>query len=629
MPEEADIIEGQIIAATPVYKLSADDTAIASLQIEIPMPASFGADSELVVLQHVGDTWSRVSGIHDDSNPMSVICDVSALPVHVMAAQVVPGTGDAALFKEATAALSQTLHTHCNVGFLCFSKCVERTARFTVVLECCPQKTLDARRQAWTLQGFKEQSRENMAESRPEAFSIKSLEEFHILFCDKNNLLRADLHRRVLSFHRKRLNVLTFEIDLKGRTVQFMNCRLVVSKRVDTDNAKQGDKQRLTYFDVNLVVNPVDAGWSKSTETVRMSQNPRNTSSARSVRGLEQSQMRNVKTARQRDLSSKSMADAGTSGSVVGIERSPKPMEARALNVKPAMDGLARLQATVERALNNVDPVPDIEIVVTPPEEQEAPEEKSRDPDMKYLSNNSNAVLLDDALLDDLVEAFGASWYKAFVLMGLPFMEIDTALLTSKNVNVTKRQMFRTWRNVNQSRDDLGVPLLMGALFKGGFRNVAARLQTAVKSWFEENKSSEVPFKYWVIEAYKNSDLLVPPDYPKPMSDPNLVLMSDELPLSRNLARALAIPDDVAEDIINSKHLLIDEIRVMKMLTCFRDRQARSIDALEALLEALLSLRCESMYKYAIMCAKAWVKRTATRKDDPFRSQVDTLMQKC
>ncbi|XP_052287050.1 uncharacterized protein LOC127882448 [Dreissena polymorpha] len=35
MPEEADIIEGQIIAATPVYKLSADDTAIASLQIEV------------------------------------------------------------------------------------------------------------------------------------------------------------------------------------------------------------------------------------------------------------------------------------------------------------------------------------------------------------------------------------------------------------------------------------------------------------------------------------------------------------------------------------------------------------------------------------------------------------------
>ncbi|KAH3828203.1 hypothetical protein DPMN_130155 [Dreissena polymorpha] len=32
-------------------------------------------------------------------------------------------------------------------------------------------------------------------------------------------------------------------------------------------------------------------------------------------------------------------------------------------------------------------------------------------------------------------------------------------------------------------------------------------------------------------------------DYPKPMSDPNLVLMSDELPLSRNLARALALPD--------------------------------------------------------------------------------------
>lgn len=47
-----------------------------------------------------------------------------------MAAQVVPGTGDAALFKEAAAALFQTLHTHCNVGFLCFSKCVERTARY-------------------------------------------------------------------------------------------------------------------------------------------------------------------------------------------------------------------------------------------------------------------------------------------------------------------------------------------------------------------------------------------------------------------------------------------------------------------------------------------------------------------
>lgn len=49
------------------------------------------------------------------------------------------------------------------------------------------------------------------------------------------------------------------------------------------------------------------------------------------------------------------------------------------------------------------------------------------------------------------------------------------------------------------------------------------------------------------------------------MSDSYLVLMSDELPPRRELARALQITDPASDDIIKNPAYLIDGIKVMKV----------------------------------------------------------------
>jgi hypothetical protein len=64
---------------------------------------------------------------------------------------------------------------------------------------------------------------------------------------------------------------------------------------------------------------------------------------------------------------------------------------------------------------------------------------------------------------------------------------------------------------------------------------------------------------------YQNRSTALFVDYPKPMSDSYLVLMSDELPPRRELARALQITDSASYDIIENPAYLIDGIKVMKV----------------------------------------------------------------
>lgn len=54
-------------------------------------------------------------------------------------------------------------------------------------------------------------------------------------------------------------------------------------------------------------------------------------------------------------------------------------------------------------------------------------------------------------------------------------------------------------------------------------------------------------------------------DYPKPMSDSYLVLMSDELPPTRDLASALFIAESASDGILNNPYYVLDGIKIMKV----------------------------------------------------------------
>ncbi|XP_052779727.1 uncharacterized protein LOC128216991 isoform X2 [Mya arenaria] len=527
MSEEEDISAELILASTPFYFINADHRTKKRLEVELPVPVVSDGTEKLVVLKKTGDTWSPVHKQLGDPDVHSVKCAPEGLPACLVVAVTRSTDGEEnhdSVAMEIQEAYRSAVDPAVVVCFLCMSRRVGTYCRFSVVLECCTIKTRDQRMRYWTAEGYSEHTGDTKDEEKMFVMKVRSTQAFTIIFHD-NPIARKDPRTFCLEFHTKRQNVIQFDVELKGKSVQYMNGRLYIyDKNTDADRDKPIGDNPLTHFEINLVLNHVEAELSNVIQ--------RSTDSSRASKSLTS------------DTSQPSTRSASAK-----------------YKSKTPIDGLSRLQATLNRAMNNIDP-----IETTPEPLPPVDSETVADPDYKFLNNNENAVFLDDELLDWLVSNFGVTWYKALVLMGVPFSEIEDALTSSSNISVTKRQLIRKWRDGTQSRADVGVPLLLGALFKGGHRSLATNVQLNLRNWYGEHNEGDHPLYDWLTNAYQNSDLFVPSDYPKPMSDQYLVLMSDELPLSRDLTRVLSLPDKESDDVINAEFLLHDGIRLMKVM---------------------------------------------------------------
>lgn len=611
LPEDADISEGDILASTPFFDVNATSTPAEDITIELPKPSVSGVDGQITVLAKSGDEWN-VMDIQSDRKENTVTFAERNLPVFATVLLVKPGTDSMKLAREMNETLKHVVEVEYKVCFLCFAKRQADTKLFTVLVECCEYKYLDQRRRWWSSQGFQIQKwKDPMAR-----ITSRSKQAFRLMFYE-SRITRKDPKSVDIQFHCKRDNFVQFTVELKGKTVKFINGRLfvyVVTPSETTDE-RVLEREPVTWFDVSLVLNQMeigqgscDSGDTRSVSTISVKS--LNLSSLDSTSQTTSSSSRS--RSYDRTSSTFSSSTDKMSSSVAGSSRS-SDTETGDFQT----DGLKKIQASLARAIKNIDP-----IAITDSTSVEAAPLM-----VEQKADYTNSMFLDDTLLDFLTEELAEDWYKIFVLMGIPFDDIEYALMHSADTTTAKKQLFRKWRDDHKEDEDLGLPLLLAALFKGGCRNVAAQVQIKLRDWYENWKGKDVIFQEWVTKAYQNSDLLVPSDYPKPMSDSYLVLMSDDLPLSPEVARALMVGDSVMADIQQNEAYLNDKIRVMKLLTLFRDKSSRGVDALETLIKRLEELGLEKLRNYVVMCAKAWLKRTATRKDDPLRYQVDSLLK--
>ncbi|XP_045164905.2 uncharacterized protein LOC123528900 [Mercenaria mercenaria] len=606
LPEDVDIKEDTILASTPFYKINADQKVEKDITIELPKPTCYDVDGQCIVLAKSGPQWGIVD-MQADEKRNTVSFTEHQLPVISTVAVIKPESSAETLAHEINETLKLVSNIKYRVCFLCLTKRVENARKFTVVVECCEVKVLDARRRYWKGQGYKEQQEKDLLAQ----IGVQSKQAFKLVFYD-SAILRKDPRFVDLEFHRKRDNIVRFTVELKGKTIQFINGRLYVyAAQAGSDNkAEVVGKEPLASVDINLVLNQIEIGISSSDSGSDIRSD--STRSVKSLNVSSQSDDRPISRAAERRHS------ARASGARPGSRSGSRDAQMKQSEPDSQIDALKKVQASLARAMKNIDPVPEEEI---PPVET-----TEKETEMPSPENDTSDEFLGDILLDTLIEELSDDWYKIYVLSGMAFSEIEEAILQTKQTTLVKKQLFRRWRNLHQNREDIGLPFLLGALYKGGCRNIATTVQIKLKTWY--SKSVESDFQKWVAKAYSDSDLFVPSDYPKPMSDSYLVLMSDELPPTRDLARALHITDTASDDILENPDYLLDGIKVMKLLTLFRDRTPRSIDALEKLIACIGDLGFDKLRNYAIKCSKAWLKRTATRKDDPFRYQVDALLSK-
>ncbi|XP_033745918.1 uncharacterized protein LOC117331342 isoform X2 [Pecten maximus] len=146
---------------------------------------------------------------------------------------------------------------------------------------------------------------------------------------------------------------------------------------------------------------------------------------------------------------------------------------------------------------------------------------------VKYQgAKGSEKIFTNDEFLYTVVKELDDEWYKIVVMMGWNFPDVEKELLEPNGTQQDKIMHFlKQWQENSRTHDDLGLPNLLTALAKGGRRDLCTVVSLLMKEWFDQQSNQKSNFWKWVQKAFKDSDLINPGDYPKPMSDQFLLFL--------------------------------------------------------------------------------------------------------
>ncbi|KAK3580166.1 hypothetical protein CHS0354_030281 [Potamilus streckersoni] len=238
-----------------------------------------------------------------------------------------------------------------------------------------------------------------------------------------------------------------------------------------------------------------------------------------------------------------------------------------------------------------------------------------------------SSEFLNDNYMKELMSQVEDDWFPVIILMGISFTEVEQVLTTQGDLWDSLISMILSWRNKSKAQEHLGVPVIVSALAKGGAFALSRTFCGDLKKWHDKQENHDDDFCKWLKKAYADCNLLNPGDYPCPMSDSYLAIVSTQLEPSFEMAQALHLTKEEHSLVFEDQAYISNRLKAMKLLVMFRMKSPSLIKGLEDLIQALEVLKKPRPKKWAMMCARAWVKRTADPKD-PFRTQVDELMKK-
>lgn len=257
---------------------------------------------------------------------------------YIVAMFVKPDVRLSALKAETEAVLHASVDTEYQICLICMTQRIDKDNKFVVVLECCHAKRAEFRRRFWCRHGYTESVARDkqIDESRDskEQIFVQSKRVFKIMFFE-NHVTQQGVQKYLLEFHRKRDNVLSFEVDL-GRKTQRINPRLYIYYNDCSNVENEHENNYLTYIDVNI--SPVQ---------------------------MDKMEKSLIKPSVTKTASSKQ-----DSQKISKVTDETKP--------ENQLSAFEKLQATLASAMKNIDPV-DLDTVVTKQIEPEVVKEEDLD----------------------------------------------------------------------------------------------------------------------------------------------------------------------------------------------------------------------------------------------------------
>ncbi|XP_052090089.1 uncharacterized protein LOC127726679 isoform X1 [Mytilus californianus] len=247
-------------------------------------------------------------------------------------------------------------------------------------------------------------------------------------------------------------------------------------------------------------------------------------------------------------------------------------------------------------------------------------EEAKGDPSWKGFTN--------DSFLHGLLDQLDEEWYKLVVLLGIPYKEVDTVLHMTEATQDQKIYHFLLrWRDSSRARDDLGMANLITAVSKGGRRDICTSILLDMKQWYENDGNKKTKFWRWVNKAFTDPDIYNPGDYPPPMSDQFLVLLTQSIENPNfEVGVSLGMSRVDTNNILEDKLMATEEHKLLAIFVEARDKKSSKSEALRSFVNAMGEVEMLVGKKWVIMAAENWLEANK-KNDDPFVKEVESVLR--
>ncbi|XP_076074981.1 uncharacterized protein LOC143045972 isoform X1 [Mytilus galloprovincialis] len=247
-------------------------------------------------------------------------------------------------------------------------------------------------------------------------------------------------------------------------------------------------------------------------------------------------------------------------------------------------------------------------------------EEAKGDPSWKGFTN--------DSFLHGLLDQLDEEWYKLVVLLGIPYKEVDNVLHMTEATQDQKIYHFLLrWRDSSRARDDLGMANLITAVSKGGRRDICTSILLDMKQWYENDGNKKTKFWRWVNKAFTDSDIYNPGDYPPPMSDQFLVLLTQSIENPNfEVGVSLGVSRVDTNSILEDKLMATEEHKLLAIFVEARDKKSSKSEALRGFVNAMGEVEMLVGKKWVIMAAENWLEANK-KNDDPFVKEVESVLR--
>ncbi|XP_069101285.1 uncharacterized protein [Argopecten irradians] len=317
-----------------------------------------------------------------------------------------------------------------------------------------------------------------------------------------------------------------------------------------------------------------------------------------------------------------------------------KPLETLITNVhiafgksdkdsSPSAVPLIQVQEPTDMERNAKPPVVKSPAVAAAPKSQPAartqPPPKSSAATSIAAKYSSEKVFTNDEFLYTVVKELDDEWYKIVVMMGWNFPDVEKVLLEPNGSQQDKVMHFlKQWQENGRTHDDLGLPNLLTALAKGGRRDLCTVVSLLMKEWFDQQSNQNTNFWKWVQKAFKDSDLINPGDYPKPMSDQFLLLLAQAIQPNLNIAKHLDIQKADIERL--TKGDSSDEYKMLKILLQGRDGAQSHVVGLRKLLDAMITLDMKLGVRWTMVASQQWFDMK-TEMNTQFKAELQDILE--